>query len=628
MSGHSQSRSLSRGVAGRQRILSAAAGLALACSTAAALAIQTTSARKANDAATLNRPVEVLEQGYVSSKECRSCHPTEHASWASSYHRTMTQVATPQSVFGTFDGVQLGDGGRYRLEREGQGFFVDVGAVPGESARRYPMTLVTGSHHMQIYWFETGTGRALGQLPFVYLKADRRWVPRDDIFIEPPRPPGRIAEGRWNASCIACHTTRGQPRINAHGDFDTRVAEFGIACEACHGPGEGHLARNRSPLARYGRHLGGGEDASIVNPKKLTHERASLVCAQCHSTWLHNGPASMRRWNENGLTYRPGGDPFGGTVWLLQPSRKATDARVAKMLANERPYVDGLFWSDGMMRVSGREFNGMIDSACYARGELSCLSCHAMHQPPGDARPADVWSDDQLQVGMDGDRACLQCHGEYAGKLSAHTQHAPDSPGSRCYNCHMPYTSYGLLKALRSHRIDVPGVNATVAAGRPNACNLCHVDKSLGWTAAWLKKRYGIESPALDEDQENVELGLLLGLTGDAGQRALIAWALGWGPARAASNRAFMPALLGVLMDDPYDAVRYIAERSLRSLPDVDTRTLKYDFVQRPAERESVASSVANLGKDELTAAERQRLQMLIEQLGRRRDDRPVRLLE
>ena len=220
-----------------------------------------------------------------------------------------------------------------------------------------------------------------------------------------------------------------------------------------------------------------------MNPKKLTHERASLICAQCHSTWLHNGPDSMRRWNENGLTYRPGGDPFGGTVWLLQPSRKATDARVAKMLANERPYVDGLFWSDGMMRVSGREFNGMIDSACYARGELSCLSCHAMHQPPGDPRPADVWSADQLRVGMDGDRACLQCHGEYAGKLAAHTQHAPDSPGSRCYNCHMPYTSYGLLKALRSHRIDVPSANATVAAGRPNACNLCHLDKSLGWTA-------------------------------------------------------------------------------------------------------------------------------------------------
>jgi hypothetical protein len=540
----------------------------------------------------------------------------------------MTQVAGPGSVFGTFDGVELGDGPRYRLDREGDGFFVNVATVPGESGSRRPITLVTGSHHMQIYWFETGTGRALGQLPFVYLKADQRWVPRDDIFIEPPRATRPIADGRWNASCIACHTTWGQPRIDAQGEFDTRVAEFGIACEACHGPGEEHLARNRSPLSRYARHLGSGEDASIVNPGKLTHQRASHVCAQCHATWLHDGPDSMRRWNENGLAYRPPGDLFAGTVWLLQPSREANDVRVVRMLANDRTYVEGLFWRDGMMRVSGREYNGMIDSVCYARGELSCLSCHAMHQPASDHRPPDVWSDDQLRVGMDGDRACLQCHSEYASKLADHTHHAPDSAGSRCLNCHMPYTSYGLLKALRSHRIDVPGVSATVTAGRPNACNLCHLDKSLGWTATWLRKRYGIESPALDADQENVELALLLGLTGDAGQRALIAWALGWGPARVASNRAFMPALLGVLMDDPYDAVRYIAERSLRSLPDVDARALKYDFVRRPAERESVASSVANLGKVELTATERQRLQTLYEQLGRRRDDRPVRLLE
>jgi hypothetical protein len=380
-------------------------------------------------------------------------------------------------------------------------------------------------------------------------------------------------------------------------------------------------------LARYEKHWSGGGDSSIVQPKKLSHQRSSLVCSQCHGVWLHNGPEGMRRWNENGPAYRPGGDP-AESMLLLQPSRAAVDPRIARVVADEAEYVQGQFWSDGVMRVSGREFNGMIDSACYARGELSCLSCHQMHRQEGDRRPLEAWRNAQLGVDMDSDHACLQCHAKYAARPSEHTHHAPQSEGSRCYNCHMPYTSYGLLKALRSHRIDLPSVDTTVHTGRPNACNLCHLDKSLGWTADALRARYGIASGPLDDDQQNVELALLLGLTGDAGQRALIAWAIGWGPAQVASKHALMPALLGTLMDDPYDAVRYIAQRSLRSLPDIDARASSYDSSARPATRAPMATRIANLGSTTLTAAEQQRMHTLFERLSARRDDRPVRLLE
>ena len=58
------------------------------------------------------------------------------------------------------------------------------------------------------------------------------------------------------------------------------------------------------------------------------------------------------------------------------------------------------FWSDGMVRVSGREFNGLLDTACYQRGEMSCLSCHSMHQKPDDPRPLADWTDDQLAEGI------------------------------------------------------------------------------------------------------------------------------------------------------------------------------------------------------------------------------------
>ena len=72
-----------------------------------------------------NRPIEVSEGGYVSSQNCRSCHPHQYDTWQSSYHSTMTRVTTPQSVEGPFDNVPLVlDGANYLLLRRGDQFFV------------------------------------------------------------------------------------------------------------------------------------------------------------------------------------------------------------------------------------------------------------------------------------------------------------------------------------------------------------------------------------------------------------------------------------------------------------------------------------------------------------------------
>jgi hypothetical protein len=137
----------------------------------------------------------------------------------------------------------------------------------------------------------------------------------------------------------------------------------------------------------------------------------------------------------------------------------------------------------------------------------------------------------------------------------------------------MPYTSYGLLKAIRSHEITVPSAAETVATGRPNACNLCHLDKSLAWTARALQERGGMQPPELQSDQQTIAASVLHATRGDAGQRALIAWALGWEPAQRASGAHWIAPHLGVLLDDPYDAVRFIfiAERTLRTLPVYDS---------------------------------------------------------
>src|SRR5262249_48260439 len=149
--------------------------------------------------------------------------------------------------------------------------------------------------------------------------------------------------------------------------------------------------------------------------------------------------------------------------------------------------------------------------------------------------------DDQLKDGMDGDRACSPCHDDVRGAGNAHTHHAADSAGSRCQNCHMPYTTFGLLKAIRSHRIDSPSVHANRSTGRPHACHLCHLDRSLRWTAAQLTAWYGAPVVELPDDDEQIAASLRWLLQGDAAQRALAAWAMGWEPARVASGREWLP---------------------------------------------------------------------------------------
>jgi hypothetical protein len=190
----------------------------------------------------------------------------------------------------------------------------------------------------------------------------------------------------------------------------------------------------------------------------------------------------------------------------------------------------------------------------------------------------------QLSAGMDGNQACTQCHTQLRENLVQHTHHSADSAGSLCYNCHMPYTTFGIMKAIRSHTIESPNVATAASTGRPNACNLCHLDKSLGWTDDHLVQWYGRKPATLTDDQRTIASSVLLALSGDAGQRALVAWAMGWTPARNASGDSWLAPYLAQQLVDPYSAVRYIAGHSLQRVKGFEN--LQYDFIAPPADRE------------------------------------------
>jgi hypothetical protein len=496
--------------------------LGLAALVVAAQFVRTTEPAGGETAVT-DRPIQVPTGDYVGSAACQVCHPHNHATWHDSYHRTMTQVASEQSVIGDFDDVRLaGKDLDVRLFRRDGKFLVELTRHNPEFTRVFPVVMTTGSHTRQAYWMTPGNdSRPMMILPYMFLRAEQKWIPRHSGYVSPAclqeRPELAIFEenlDKWRYGCIRCHATRG--RTEPDGDAAaapggrgprTQAVEFGISCEACHGPGAEHVRANRNPLHRYGLRLAGRADPGIVNPARLPHDRASEVCGQCHAVVTARGNEAAQRWLRDGFSYRPGDDLGADPIHFVVRGRP--DLMPDRPANCPDPATTGSFWSDGMIRASGREYNGLLDTPCFRRGTMSCLSCHQMHQSRDDPRPRAEWADDQLKVGMGnvgGNAACLQCHGRFddADRLARHTHHAAGSLGSACYNCHMPFTTYGILKAIRSHQISSPSVRASVDTGRPNACNQCHQDKTLAWAADHLSRWYGVPAPELSADERQI----------------------------------------------------------------------------------------------------------------------------
>ncbi len=562
-----------------------------------------------------HRPIERPHGGYVTSTTCLECHPDEHASWNASYHRTMTQQVSPETVLGKFDGRELEFyGWQVRPERRGDEFWMRIKGTQSDKRFDHKLVMSTGSHHMQKYWYETGKSRKLGLAPLVYLVEADRWVPEHTAFLRPTGVGLRFAEGGWNKGCNQCHATGSLPRIAGPEEMDTVVAEFGISCEACHGPGEKHLA-DKSP-------------ESIVNPRRLPADRSSQVCGQCHGAWVMKAGAGDH-WSSQGHAFRPGDDLLETRHYVHRSDDKRLHAHIK---------AEDSFWADGEVRVAGREFNGLLSSPCFTHDKgdqlrMSCISCHDLHND-SEATTQD-WANDQLATSKRGSGACLQCHESIAENLRQHTHHAADSAGSLCYNCHMPFTSYGLLKAVRSHKITSPSAFVTLKTGRPNACNQCHLDQTLEWTATQLTRLYGQPTVEVPQEHREIAASVVWSLKGDAAQRALMAWSLGWEEAQKTSGTDWMVLYLTDLMFDDYDAIRYIAHRSLTRISGFES--IKYDHMRPGQQRDRVMGEVFGRWQSSITSPPTERrllfdqgnlLMSVFEELREQRDNRKVVITE
>ena len=541
----------------------------------------------------ITTPVDLRGVEYVQSRTCVRCHPDHYASWSRTFHRTMTQIARPEAVLGDFDDARYTYGGvTSRFTREGDRFFIETLDTDG-AMKRFEVALTVGSRRVQQYVTQRGDKRY--RLPLAWNIEEGRWFHLNGGFLHPDGVDFNNHTALWDANCIFCHNVKASPGYDWETRrFDSEVAELGIACEACHAPGAEHIERNSNPLRRYMLYASERRDPTIVWPRGLSKEREVQICGHCHGQRLPNPLDRIDEFITQGDPYTAGDDLGHFTTPITAASR-----------LDEGEFAPR-FWRDGTPRLTAYEYQGLLMSADYQRGELRCTSCHSMHG--GD--PRGMITDE-----MRGPAACAPCHAEIARDASSHTKHDASGSGSDCYACHMPKITYGLLTVHPTHRIQNPDPSRAWRHDMPEACTLCHTNRTAGWAAdalieLWPAARLGQEDSARGaslayadtadaadaaghggpsrtgtrDERNGSEPGVSLAppdgpewlvaenvralMSGDVVQRAVAVMALADERSYTRDARARLWALpfLILTLEDRYPAVRHFAYRALRQL--------------------------------------------------------------
>jgi predicted CXXCH cytochrome family protein len=519
---------------------------------------------------------------YSGADKCQECHQENYDSWKQTYHRSMTQEATEESVLGQFDNSEQTYWGitiRPNM-KDGKFYFSYYDPKTGTHLNTLEIKRTVGSRRYQQYLAQTeNTAGNYYRLELLWHILDQRWVHLNGAFLGSDHQAFDNHTGIWNQNCIFCHNTgihpnmtnydeiveltkTGRPlNLNQDSRFESSVSDLGIGCESCHANGQEHIELNQNPIRKYYLHYSEDDDKSIINPAKLSAKRAMDVCGQCHGQRTPKSFDLARKWMEQGPTYRPGDALQTHVNPVLKESQINT--RKSDMFKQR-------FWKDGTPRLSAYEYQGLLQSQCHIKGDLTCNDCHSMH----DGDPKGMITEENRS-----NAACFQCHEDYKNTLTEHTGHQQDSDGSLCYNCHMPKIVYGVMTFHRSHKIESPNPVAEFANDKPNACAACHIDKTDDWIIAESLKLWPNLQNAEEFSTSNIISAIYKLHSGDPAERAIAASNLSYKSRLINSDdKKFLIPHLLFAMEDSYPAIRRFAFKSLSAI--IEDLALELDKMQ------------------------------------------------
>ena len=305
------------------------------------------------------------------------------------------------------------------------------------------IAFVYGSKWKQRYFKKVGDDYFV--LPAQWDITHHQWRPyfvKDDWWVS-FYPPDNFKRPT-SALCDGCHS------VNY--DIKTKtVTEWNVGCEKCHGPGSEHALHPTS--------------SNIVNTARQNYIPANDVCLQCHSQG------------------RPLDNPIAGKYydWPVgyDVTKKLSD--FWKLEEHKLGETSFTHFGDGTAHKNRMQGNDYVTSQMYVHG-VTCSTCHDAHGTTNNAslrKPVTV--------------LCLDCHGPNSpngphSSMLEHTHHQPGSAGNECISCHMPKIAQTIGDVnVRSHTFRFVSPALSESLHIPNACTVCHADKSTAWATAALK---------------------------------------------------------------------------------------------------------------------------------------------
>ena len=423
----------------------------------------------------------ILPDDYVGPETCGSCHPTQYSQWKEHPHHCMNQLPSTDSVQGDFaDACLRLPTGEIHFTTEEDEYWMTV-HKQDSVYRRYLVTRTVGSRFMQFYIGKQVSGPEEADhdiyrehmLPFAYWFKIRRWLPRQYFDPEGPdelkngipqceavdRPPDVRTYGDV---CMNCHNTFPY----AYRIFRKKLAGF---CDATIGTAVAPLS---AALASHVHVAPTAEAFRELNDKLDPDKDLVTLGISCES--CHFGGREHAKFQTE-IRFLPTSEHI--RMRAQDPDRPLLNSRdnasTILGICIQCHCGSGPVFPNGAGKANSRE--GLDMRLGFCSSELSCVGCHEPHtaspQPSGGA-------DNPKHV-----QVCASCHTKYLDPEAAlaHSGHVA-AAGVTCLDCHMPRYTQGLDERIRTHRICMPVEPSMVAVSSANACNLCHLDKSMRWT--------------------------------------------------------------------------------------------------------------------------------------------------
>jgi len=404
----------------------------------------------------------ILATDYIGPNACGECHGPQFAAWSTSLHRVMNMKADdPGAVIGDFKSATVPYGaGTAKMERDLVGYAMTT--QDRERTTRYRVTRTIGHRRLQEYvGVEDGAHEEV-RLPFGWWPRAGGWMAQNqfDPWLDAHFDPFAPVRDAWAERCPWCHST------------------YPFAQRIVRSSGEHPIGHGLEQLFTL------PNDVLVANPQRLdvsAQVTTGISCESCHLGGRAHAEGGPIQFLPRGAVTRADAPTLPATF-----KEQRTNASVVNMVCAQCHSGPSPRLADGTALRNSSEALDLAASKCSG---LRCTDCHDPHK-------ADAEPDEAKAVAV-----CSTCHAAQA--IATHGGE-PHAGKANCLDCHMPKIVMGIDRYVRTHRISSPTNTKLLAEAAPNACNLCHLDRSIDWTLTELRLGWDVKlAPAREKYGSN-----------------------------------------------------------------------------------------------------------------------------